>query len=33
MIDRHVSSALITDGDVLVEIFTSTDALQLIAGL
>jgi CBS domain-containing protein len=33
MIDRQVSSALITDGDVLVGIFTSTDALQLIAGL
>jgi CBS domain-containing protein len=33
MIDRHVSSALVTDGDVLVGIFTSTDALQLIAAL
>jgi len=33
MIDRQVSSALITDGDVLVGIFTSTDALRLIAEL
>ena len=33
MIDRHVSSALVTDGDVLVGIFTSTDALRLIAAL
>lgn len=32
MIERRVSSALVTDGDVLVGIFTSTDALQLIAG-
>ncbi len=33
MIDRQVSSALVTDGDVLVGIFTSTDALRLIAEL
>ena len=33
MIDRQVGSALVTEGDVLVGIFTSTDALQLIAGL
>ena len=33
MIERGVSSALVTDGDVLVGIFTSTDALALIAAL
>ncbi len=33
MIDQHVSSALVTEGDVLVGIFTSTDALRLIAEL
>jgi len=33
MVDRHVSSALVADGDVLVGIFTSTDALRLIAEL
>jgi CBS domain-containing protein len=33
MIDRRVSSALVTDGDLLVGIFTSTDALRLIAEL
>ena len=33
MIDRHVSSALVTEGDVLVGIFTSTDAVRLIAEL
>lgn len=33
MIERRVSSALVTDGDVLVGIFTSTDALRLIAAL
>ena len=33
MLDRHVGSALVTDGDVLVGIFTSTDALRLIAAL
>jgi len=33
MLDRRVSSALVTEGDVLVGIFTSTDALKLIAGL
>jgi len=33
MIDRHVSSALVADGGVLVGIFTSTDALRLIAEL
>ena len=33
MIERQVSSALVTDGDVLVGIFTSTDALRLIAEL
>lgn len=31
MIDRHVSSVLVADGDVLVGIFTSSDALRLIA--
>ena len=33
MIDRQVGSALVTDGGVLVGIFTNTDALRLIAGL
>ncbi len=33
MIDRHVTSALVADGDVLVGIFTNTDALRLIAEL
>lgn len=33
MIERKVNSALVTDGDVLVGIFTSTDALRLIAEL
>lgn len=33
MLDRQISSALVTDGDVLVGIFTSTDALKLIAAL
>ena len=33
MIDRQVGSALVSDGDVLVGIFTSTDALRLIAEL
>jgi CBS domain-containing protein len=33
MLDRHVGSALIADGGVLVGIFTSTDALRLIAEL
>ena len=33
MMERHVSSALIVDGDVVVGIFTSRDALQLIAQL
>lgn len=33
MIERGVSSALVVDGDVLVGIFTSTDALKLIAQL
>ncbi len=33
MIDRKVGSALVTDGGVLVGIFTSTDALRLIAEL
>jgi CBS domain-containing protein len=33
MIERKVGSALVTDGDVLVGIFTNTDALRLIAAL
>ena len=33
MVDRQVSSALIADGGILVGIFTSTDALRLIAEL
>jgi CBS domain-containing protein len=33
MIERQVSSALVTDGGVLVGIFTNTDALRLIAEL
>lgn len=33
MIDRKVGSALVTDGGVLVGIFTNTDALRLIAEL
>jgi CBS domain-containing protein len=33
MLDRHVSSALVVDSGVLVGIFTSTDALRLIAEL
>ena len=33
MVARRVSSALVTEGDVLVGIFTSTDALRLIAEL
>jgi len=33
MVERRVSSALVSDGDVLVGIFTSTDALHLIANL
>jgi CBS domain-containing protein len=33
MLDRHLSSALVADGGVLVGIFTSTDALRLIAEL
>ena len=33
MIERHVGSALVADGGVLVGIFTSTDALRLIAEL
>ena len=33
MIERRVSSALVTDGGVLVGIFTSTDAVKLIARL
>jgi acetoin utilization protein AcuB len=33
MMERDVSSALVVDGDVVVGIFTSTDALQLIAKL
>ena len=32
MLERGVSSALVTDGDILVGIFTSTDALKLVAG-
>jgi len=31
MLDRGVGSALVTEGDVLVGIFTSTDALRLVA--
>jgi acetoin utilization protein AcuB len=33
MLERRVGSALVVDGDVLVGIFTSTDALRLIAEL
>ena len=33
MVERQVGSALVVDGDVLVGIFTSTDALKLIASL
>jgi CBS domain-containing protein len=33
MLDLHVGSALVADGGVLVGIFTSTDALRLIAEL
>jgi CBS domain-containing protein len=33
MTERQVGSALVTDGDVLVGIFTGTDALKLIAQL
>lgn len=31
MMERGVTSALVTDGDLLVGIFTSTDALRLLA--
>ena len=33
MMERKINSALVIDGDVLVGIFTSTDALRLIAEL
>ena len=33
MMEQHVGSALVADGDILVGIFTSTDAIKLIAGL
>jgi len=33
MVDRKVGSALVMDGDILVGIFTSTDAVRLIAAL
>ena len=33
MLERNVSSALVAEGDVLVGIFTTTDALRLIAEL
>jgi CBS domain-containing protein len=33
MLERGVGSALVTEGDVLVGIFTGTDALRLIAEL
>jgi CBS domain-containing protein len=33
MVERGVTSALVTDGDVLVGIFTSTDALRVLADL
>lgn len=33
MLERGVSSALVTDGDVLVGIFTSNDAVRLLAEL
>jgi CBS domain-containing protein len=33
MTERHVGSVLVTDGDVLVGIFTATDAVKLIAQL
>jgi acetoin utilization protein AcuB len=32
MVERGVTSALVTDGDMLVGIFTSTDALRVLAG-
>ncbi len=33
MVEHHVSSALVTEGDVLVGIFTTNDALRLISQL
>ena len=33
MLERRIGSALVIDGDMLVGIFTSTDALRLIAEL
>jgi acetoin utilization protein AcuB len=33
MLERRVGSALVVDGDVLVGIFTATDALRLLAEL
>ena len=33
MVERRVTSVLVTDGDMLVGIFTSTDALRVLAGL
>ena len=33
MVERGVTCALVTDGDVLVGIFTSTDALRVLADL
>jgi len=33
MVERGVTSALVTDGNVLVGIFTSTDALKVLAAL
>ncbi|MDJ0788310.1 MAG: CBS domain-containing protein [Myxococcota bacterium] len=33
MLERGVSSALVADGDILVGIFTTTDALRLVARL
>lgn len=33
MLERGVHSALVTEGDVLVGIFTSTDALRVLAAL
>ncbi len=33
MVERGISTALVTDGNVLVGIFTSTDALKVLASL
>lgn len=33
MVERGIATALVTDGDMLVGIFTSTDALKVLANL